>query len=186
MAAEGKAEQLGVPAPDFALPGVDGRIWTRDQCRGPNGLLVIFLCNHCPYVQAAIARIVRDARELTAHGIDTVGINANDPSAYPEDSFDAMKTYAQRWALPFPYLFDETQQVARAYGAVCTPDFFGYDARLQLQYRGRLDAGRKDPPPPGAARELFDAMVQIARTGMGPPLERQQPSIGCSIKWRPA
>lgn len=182
MAAQGKSEQLGTPAPDFALPGVDGQIWTRDRCRGPNGLLVVFMCNHCPYVQAALDRIVRDARELAALGVGTVGINANDPVAYPEDSFDAMKRLARERALPFPYLFDETQDVARAYGAVCTPDFFGFDSGLRLRYRGRLDAGRREPPPPGAPRELFEAMKQIAATGVGPA--QQEPSIGCSIKWR--
>lgn len=175
MAAQGYAEKLGTPAPDFALPGVDGRIWTRDQCRGANGLLVIFMCNHCPYVQAALDRIVRDARELAGFGVGTVGINANDPVAYPDDSFEAMKALARERALPFPYLFDAAQYVARAYGAVCTPDFFGYNAALELQYRGRLDAGRREPPPPGAPRELFEAMKRIAQTGRGPAPAQQQP-----------
>ncbi len=141
----------------------------------------MFICNHCPYVKAVIDRIVRDAAELEAHGIGSVAICSNDPVAYPEDSFDAMKLAAVRWRLPFPYLWDESQAVARAYGAVCTPDFFGYDAGLGLQYRGRLDdSGRM--PKPQAARELFDAMVEVARTGKGPA--RQTPSVGCSIKWR--
>lgn len=175
---------FGAPAPDFALPGVDGRIWTRDQCRGPRGLLVMFICNHCPYVKAVRERIVRDARDLIALGIGCVAINPNDPSQYPEDSFENMKRVAEEYAFPFPYLFDETQEVARAYGAVCTPDFFGYNADLKLQYRGRLDASRKETAPPDARRELYEAMKQIAETGQGPA--EQIPSIGCSIKWKSA
>ncbi len=184
MAAEGRSEHLGTPAPDFALPGVDGQIWTRDRCRGASGLLVVFMCNHCPYVKAALDRIIRDARELTRFGIGTVGINSNDPVAYPDDSFDAMKKLARERALPFPYLFDESQEVAHAYGAACTPDFFGFNVNLELQYRGRLDAGRREPPPADAPRELFEAMKMIATLGHGPVA--QQPSIGCSIKWRTA
>ncbi len=184
MAAQSEPLIAGAPAPDFALPGVDGRTWTRDQCRGPNGLLVMFICNHCPYVQAVIDRIVRDARELAPLGIGTVAISANDVVAYPEDSFENMAAMARRHGFPFPYLYDESQQVARAYGAVCTPDFFGFNARLQLQYRGRLDASRREPAPPDARRELFEAMKLIAATGVGPA--EQWPSIGCSIKWRAA
>ncbi len=175
---------FGAPAPDFALPGVDGRVWTRDQCRGPRGLLVMFICNHCPYVQAVRRRIVRDAHDLIALGIGCVAINPNDPSQYPEDSFDNMKRVAADYGFPFPYLYDETQKVARAYGAVCTPDFFGYNADLRLQYRGRLDASRKETAPPDVRRDLFEAMKQIAETGIGPA--EQIPSIGCSIKWRVA
>ncbi len=184
MAAQSEPLVAGAPAPDFALPGVDGRTWTRDQCRGPNGLLVMFICNHCPYVQAVIDRIVRDARDLAPLGIGTVAISANDVVAYPEDSFENMAAMARRHGFPFPYLYDESQQVARAYGAVCTPDFFGFNAKLQLQYRGRLDASRRDPAPPDARRELFEAMKLIAATGVGPA--EQWPSIGCSIKWRAA
>lgn len=182
MATEGRSETLGTPAPDFALPGVDGAVHTRDACRGDAGLLVIFMCNHCPYVKAALDRIVRDARDLARHGIGTVAINSNDPVAYPDDSFAAMQSLAREKALPFPYLFDATQQVARAYGAVCTPDFFGFNSQLELQYRGRLDAARREAPPPDAPRELFDAMKMIAVLGYGPVL--QHASIGCSIKWR--
>jgi len=184
MAAQSEPLNPGAPAPDFTLPGVDGKAWTRDNCRGPNGLLVMFICNHCPYVQAVLDRIVRDARDLAPLGIGAVAISANDVAAYPEDSFDNMAAMARRHALPFPYLYDESQQVARAYGAVCTPDFFGFDAGLQLRYRGRLDASRRDPAPPGAPRELFEAMKQIAATGMGPA--EQLPSVGCSIKWKQA
>jgi peroxiredoxin len=173
---------FGKPAIDFSLPGVDGQIWTLEKCRGPNGLLVMFICNHCPYVKAVQERLVRDVRELKDFGINAVGIMSNDPSDYPEDSFENMKRVAERFGYPFPYLFDETQEVARAYGAVCTPDFFGYNGHLELQYRGRLDASRKDTAPPDARRDLFEAMKEIASTGKGP--EEQIPSMGCSIKWR--
>lgn len=173
---------FGALAPDFALPGVDGRVWTRDQCRGERGLLVMFICNHCPYVKAVRERIVRDARDLLALGIGPVAIMSNDPTEYPEDSFENMKRVAEDYGFPFPYLLDETQAVARAYGAVCTPDFFGYDGDLGLQYRGRLDASRKETAPEGVRRDLFEAMRQVAQTGQGP--RDQIPSMGCSIKWR--
>jgi hypothetical protein len=133
-------------------------------------------------VQAVIDRIVRDARDLAPLGIGCVAISANDVVAYPEDSLEHMAEQARRHAFPFPYLYDESQQVARAYGAVCTPDFFGFNAKLELQYRGRLDASRRDPAPPGARRELFEAMKLVAATGKGPA--EQLPSVGCSIKWR--
>lgn len=173
---------FGKPAIDFALPGIDGRIWTLEQCRGEQGVLVMFICNHCPYVKAVRERLVRDTRELLDYGIKSVAIMSNDPADYPEDCFDNMRAVASEFAFPFPYLFDESQAVAKAYGAVCTPDFFGYNAQLELQYRGRLDASRKDAAPPDARRELFEAMQQVARTGQGP--REQIPSIGCSIKWR--
>ncbi len=172
---------FGVPAVDFALPGVDGKTWTLADCQGEKGLLVMFICNHCPYVKSIHERLVRDTRELQALGINSVAIMANDPDEYPEDSFDNMRRVAEAFDFPFPYLIDETQQVAQAYGAVCTPDFFGYNADLQLQYRGRLDASRKEPVP-DARRDLFEAMKQVAETGHGP--EQQIPSMGCSIKWR--
>lgn len=176
--------EFGRPAVDFSLPGVDGGIWTLDSCRGENGLLAMFICNHCPYVKAVQARIVRDCRELLQYGIKSVAIMANDPSDYPEDSFANMKQVARQFDYPFPYLLDETQEIAKAYGAVCTPDFFGYNARLELQYRGRLDESKKDTAAPDARRELFEAMKLIARTGQGP--KEQIPSMGCSIKWRGA
>lgn len=172
---------FGRPAPDFSLPGTDGRTYTLRDVRGPNGLLVMFICNHCPYVKAVRDRIIRDATELKAHGIGTVAISSNDPTDYPEDSFDDMKKLAAELKLPFPYLYDESQAVAKTYGAVCTPDFFGYNKDLKLQYRGRLDESRKDAVP-NARRELFEAMKQIAQTGQGP--RDQIPSMGCSIKWK--
>ncbi|WP_295438814.1 thioredoxin family protein [uncultured Thiodictyon sp.] len=170
------------PAPDFTLPGVDGRVWTRDQCRGERGLLVMFICNHCPYVQAVRERLVRDVRDLQALGIGCVAIMSNDPADYPEDSFQDMQRVAREFGYPFPYLYDETQGVARAYGAVCTPDFFGYNAALGLQYRGRLDESRKEAAAPDVRRDLFEAMREVAQTGRGPA--QQSPSMGCSIKWR--
>jgi peroxiredoxin len=172
------------PAPDFALPGVDGRRWTRDDCRGPHGLLVMFICNHCPYVKAVRERIVRDARALKDLGIGCVAIMSNDPTEYPEDSFLHMQRIAAEFAFPFPYLLDQDQAVARAYGAVCTPDFFGYNADLGLQYRGRLDESRKETAPRTVRRDLYEAMREVARTGRGPA--EQIPSIGCSIKWKDA
>ncbi len=173
---------FGRPAVDFKLPGVDGRDWSLQQCRGEKGLLVMFICNHCPYVKAVVDRIVRDARDLQALGINSVAIMSNDTTEYPEDSFENMGRFAAEHDFPFPYLYDETQAVARAYGAVCTPDFFGYNADLELQYRGRLDASRKQAAPADARRDLFEAMRQVAETGRGP--EEQIPSMGCSIKWR--
>jgi len=173
--------EFGWRAVEFDLPGTDGRRYRLSQLQGTHGLLVMFICNHCPYVKAVLERIVRDCKELQQHGVASVAISANDPSDYPEDSFDNMKGVAKERGFPFPYLWDETQDVARAYGAVCTPDFFGFNNNLELQYRGRLDASRTAPAP-NARRELFDAMVQVARTGKGPT--EQIPSMGCSIKWR--
>jgi peroxiredoxin len=173
---------FGAPAPDFSLPGTDGRIHTLADCRGDRATLVMFICNHCPFVKAVIDRIVRDARELEPLGVRSVAIMSNDTVKYPADSPEEMAKFAAAHDFPFPYLVDESQDVARAYGAVCTPDFFGYNADLELQYRGRLDASRMDPAPPGARRELFEAMTGIARDGVGP--EDQVASIGCSIKWR--
>lgn len=170
------------PAVDFALPGVDGKVWTLDDCRGERGLLVMFICNHCPYVKAVLDRLIRDTRELQAEAINSVAIMSNDPSDYPEDSFDNMRRVSRELDFPFPYLWDETQAVAKAYGAVCTPDFFGYNSDLALQYRGRLDASRKQAAPAGARRELYEAMREVARTGRGPA--DQTPSMGCSIKWK--
>jgi len=174
--------EFGKPAVDFALPGVDGKLWTLDECRGPGGLLVMFICNHCPYVKAVRERLVRDTRELRELGVGSVAIMSNDAVLYPEDSFENMQATAREFAYPFPYLFDESQEIAKAYGAVCTPDFFGYNSQLELQYRGRLDASRKETAPAGARRELFEAMSLVAQTGQGP--KDQTPSIGCSIKWR--
>ena len=171
----------GWKARDFDLPGVDGKRYDLAAARGKNGLLVMFICNHCPYVKSIRERIVRDTSELQQHGINTIAIMSNDPAEYAEDSFDNMKLVAQQYGYPFPYVLDGTQQVARDYGAVCTPDFFGFNANLELQYRGRLDASRKEAVP-NAPRDLFDAMLQVARTGQGP--REQLASMGCSIQWQ--
>lgn len=173
---------FGWKAVDFDLPGVDGKRYNLEAARGPNGLLVMFICNHCPYVKAVIQRIVRDTRELQQYGIGSIAIMSNDPTDYPEDSWENMVKIARELDFPFPYVLDETQEVAKAYGAVCTPDFFGFNARLELQYRGRLDESRKETAPEGVRRDLFEAMKQIALTGAGP--REQIPSIGCSIKWK--
>lgn len=184
MAVETPICDFGWKAPDFKLPGVDGRVHALSELKGEKGTLVVFICNHCPYVKAVIDRIVRDAGELAALGVSTVAISANDAAAYPEDSFENMAAFAAQHRFPFPYLYDESQQVARAYDAVCTPDFYGFDADLGLQYRGRLDASRREAGPQDLERELFNAMKGVAETGRGP--ERQIPSMGCSIKWKAA
>jgi peroxiredoxin len=172
---------FGWKARDFALKGVDGKTWSLADVRGPKGTLVVFICNHCPYVQAVIGRIVEEAKALQAIGIGTIAVMPNDTASYPADSFDNMKAFARKHGLPFPYVIDETQEVARAYRAKCTPDFFGFNATDELQYRGRLDASRTSLVP-GARRELYEAMRQVAETGRGPA--EQTPSMGCSIKWR--
>ena len=173
---------FGAPAPDFRLLGVDGQFWSRDDCRGANGLLVMFICNHCPFVKAINHKLVRDAGRLAESGINSVAIMSNDTQNYPADSYENMQIAARELNYPFPYLIDETQEVARAYGAVCTPDFFGYNSRLELQYRGRMDESGRSPDSGDVQPELFLAMKQVAETGHGP--EHQIPSIGCSIKWR--
>jgi peroxiredoxin len=172
---------FGWPAPSFNLLGTDGQRHTLENARGTNGLLVMFICNHCPYVKSIRDRIIRDVRELQQHGIQTIAIMSNDPADYEEDSFENMQKIAEQYAYPFPYVWDETQQIAKDYGAVCTPDFFGFNGNLELQYRGRLDASRKEAVV-GASRDLFDAMVQVAKTGHGP--REQMASMGCSIKWK--
>ena len=174
---------FGQKAPDFTLPGIDGKHWSLNDCQGENGTLIMFICNHCPYVKAIQARLVQTARELMGYGIGSVGIMPNDPTDYPEDSFENMQKIAGDFDYPFPYLYDEFQTVAKSYGAVCTPDFFGYNANLELQYRGRFDASRMQAAAAGAKRDLFEAMVGIAGTGEGP--WQQIHGMGCSIKWRP-
>jgi peroxiredoxin len=183
MAASPTDIVFDLPAPDFSLPGVDGKIWRFKDIAGEKGTLIVFICNHCPYVLATIDRTAADARTLMTEGIGFAAICSNDAAAYPDDSFLNMKKFAQKHALPFPYLHDETQDVARAYGAVCTPDYFGYGADGRLKYRGRLDEGRTAPPPAGARRELLEAMRRVAAKNEIPA--DQTPSIGCSIKWKP-
>lgn len=174
--------QFGEPAPPFSLPGTDGREWSIDECTGSRGLLVMFISNHCPYVKAIREKLVRDTSELAQLGIGSVAIMPNDTVNYPDDNLENMKQVADEFGFPFPYLLDESQTVARAYGAVCTPDFFGYNSGLELQYRGRLDAAGARADAGDQPRELFEAMKRVAKTGMGP--KEQVPSMGCSIKWR--
>jgi peroxiredoxin len=172
---------FGTKAHDFALKGVDGKIYTLADVRGKKGTLVAFICNHCPYVRAVISRLVAEADALAELGIGTIAIMPNGTATYREDSFDNMKSFAARHGFSFPYVIDETQKVAKAYGAQCTPDFFGFNAADELQYRGRLDASRTSLVP-DARRDLFEAMKQVAETGRGP--EDQLPCMGCSIKWK--
>ena len=170
-----------ISAPAFDLPGTDGKRHTLASVRGTDGTVVMFICNHCPYVKAVIDKIVRDMGELAQHGVGSIAIMSNDPAEYTEDSFANMKVVADRHRFPFPYVIDETQDVARAYAAVCTPDFFGFDRDLNLAYRGRLDASGRSPDPT-ASRELYTAMLDVARTGRTTAV--QHPSVGCSIKWK--
>lgn len=181
MAALAPVCEFGWLAPDFRLPGTDGKVWSLADVRGASGTLVVFICNHCPYVKAIVPRLVRDARDLQAAGIGVAAICSNDASTHPADSFDNMQAFAAAHGFTFPYLHDETQEVAGAFGAVCTPDFFGFNSGDELQYRGRLDES-KTTLVPDARRELYDAMMQVARTGAGP--REQIPSMGCSIKWK--
>ncbi len=173
---------FGWPAPDVTLNDTDGKPHSLATLRGESGLLVMFICNHCPYVKAIIDRICRDARELQAMGFGVAAIMSNDPHAYPEDSFANMKKQAKAHHFSFPYLYDHSQHVARDYGAVCTPDFYGFNRDLELQYHGRLDSSTIKPATPDSRRELVEAMRLICATDRGP--EEQIASMGCSIKWR--
>jgi len=175
---------FGWKAPDFQLPDTDGKRWSLASLERPNGLLLMFICNHCPYVMSVIDRLCRDVTEVQALGIGVAAIMSNDTVAYPDDSYDNMKRLASQYNFTFPYLFDETQEVARAYDAACTPDFFGFNRKLELQYRGRLDSSGRAPARPDTRRELLEAMQLIASSGQGP--KTQVPSIGCSIKWKSA
>ena len=181
MAVQTPICDFGWRAPDFALADPEGRQYSLADVRGSKGTLVMFLCNHCPYVRAVADGIARDARELQQRGIGVVAIMANDYQRYPDDAPAKMLAFARSHGFTFPYVVDETQAVARAYDAVCTPDFFGFNAGLELQYRGRLDSSGMQAKP-DARRELLEAMIAIAATGSGP--REQLASIGCSIKWR--
>ncbi len=181
MAVETPLCDFGQKPHDFKLLGIDGKTYGFKDNQGKNGTLVMFICNHCPYVKAIVKRLVADVAELQKMGVGVIAINSNDPVGYPEDSFDNMKLFAKTHGFNFPYVFDETQQIARIYGAVCTPDFFGYNAAGTLQYRGRLDASRKEEAP-NARRDLIEAFKEITATGHGP--KQQFASIGCSIKWK--
>ncbi len=173
---------FGWKAPDFKLPGVDGKLWGLDEAQGEKGLLVMFICNHCPYVQAIRPRLIAAVRELQVLGVNAIAIQPNDVVNYPDDNFQRMQQVSAEFDFPFPYVLDETQEVAKVYGAVCTPDFFGFNSKLELQYRGRFDESRKEAAPENVRRDLYAAMKQIAQTGHGP--REQIASIGCSIKWK--
>jgi len=175
---------FGWIAPDFLLPATDGKTYTLADVRGPNGVLVMFICNHCPYVKEVIGRLVANVVTLQSEGTGAIAIMSNDPEITPDDSFDKMKIFASKNSFTFPYVIDQTQQVARAYDAICTPDFFGFNSDLELQYRGRFDDSGRKPALSETRRELLDAMRLVARTGVGP--SEQIPSMGCSIKWRQA
>jgi peroxiredoxin len=171
---------FGLKAPNFELLGVDNKTHKLEDLMGENGLLVMFICNHCPYVKSIIDRIIRDANDLKELGVNTVAIMSNDENEYEEDKFENMQKISDELNFPFPYLIDRTQEIAKKYGAVCTPDFFGYNSNFELQYRGRLDESRKEQIE-NAKRDLFLAMSEVAKTGSGP--KEQIPSMGCSIKW---
>lgn len=173
---------LGWQAEDFELEGTDGKQHRLSRLRGPKGTLVMFICNHCPYVKGVAAGIVADCASLAGDGVAAIAVMSNDTESHPADSFDNMKLFAASHGFGFPYVIDRTQEVARSYGAVCTPDFFGFDRDLRLRYRGRIQEMRGSTPAPGARRELLEAMRQVAKDGTAP--EDQNPSIGCSIKWR--
>ena len=175
---------FGWKAPDFTLPSTDGKTVSLGEVAGENGTLVMFICNHCPYVVSVRERLVTEARALADLGIGVAAICSNDAVNYPDDSFPNMARFAKDSGFPFPYLHDEDQSVARAYGAECTPDFFGFNSKLELQYRGRLDSAGRNPVTPDMSRDLFDAMKLIAETGEGP--RHQIASMGCSIKWKAA
>ena len=170
---------LGSPCPDFALPGVDGKLWHRDDFRAPV-LLIVVMCNHCPYVQAVDGRVNALAKAFMGR-CDVVGLNANDAEAYPEDSFDAMRSRAQTLGFVFPYLRDESQTVTKALGAVCTPDFFLYDGDRKLRYRARLDDNWKEATL--VTRQELRTAIEALLSGQPIP-EPQRPSMGCSIKWK--
>lgn len=179
------APALGTAAKDFSLTGVDGKTYTLKDVAGKNGMLIMFICNHCPYVKAIVDRLVEDMKTLQSKGIGVIAIMSNDTVTHPADSFDNMKVFAAQHGFTFPYVIDETQAVAKAYGAVCTPDYFGYNAAGELQFRGRLDeVNPSKTATPDTKKELVEAMLLIAATGKGP--EQQTPSMGCNIKWKSA
>ena len=169
-------------APDFTLKSTAGDMVTFEDIRGENGTVVAFICNHCPYVLAIIERFVQCAVRLQDQKIGVVAIMSNDTDAYPEDNFENMQTFAKAHTFSFPYLLDESQDIAQAYNAVCTPDIFGFNADNQLHYRGRLDSAGPNAADIHTQPELLHAMIEIAKSGKGP--DQQTPSMGCSLKWK--
>jgi peroxiredoxin len=173
---------FGKKAVPFKLKSTEGKIISLEDLKGENGTLIMFICNHCPYVKAITKDIVEDCNELKKLGINSIAISSNDPTNYPEDSFENMIEFAKKNEFSFPYLIDETQEIAKAYDAVCTPDFFGYNKDLELQYRGRSRELKNLIPIRDGKSDLYKAMKQIAETNYGP--KNQIPSAGCSIKWK--
>jgi len=184
MAVETPAAEFGWKAPDFTLQATDGKRHSLSDIAGPKGTVIAFICNHCPYVHATVDRMVEDFAQLAELGVGAAAICSNDAVNYPQDSFENMVEFAKSHNFGFPYLHDADQSVAHAYGAVCTPDFFGFDGDLALRYRGRLDSTRPKSDTPPDRRELLGAMRQIVETGTAP--SEQLPSMGCSIKWKAA
>ena len=173
--------EFGKKAENFELKSTENKIITLNDAKGQNGTLIMFICNHCPYVKAVIEDIVNNCKTLENDGIRSIAIMSNDTKNYPEDSFDNMIKFAKNNKFNFPYLIDETQETAKKYGAVCTPDFFGYNKNLELQYRGRITELKDLKPVRNSESDLLKAMKMVAKTGKGP--EEQTSSMGCSIKW---
>ena len=172
---------FGKKADHFELKSIENKMITLNDVKGENGTLIMFICNHCPYVKAVIDNIVEDCKNLESHGIKSVAVCSNDVKNYPEDSFENMIKFSKNHNFNFPYLFDETQEIAKKYGAVCTPDFFGYNQNLELQYRGRIRELKELKPVRSGTSDLMNAMKMIAEAGKGP--KDQIPSMGCNIKW---
>ena len=172
---------FGKKAENFNLKSTENKMISLNDIKGENGTLIMFICNHCPYVLATIKETVKDCKELENNGIKSIAIMSNDPKVYEEDSFENMIQFAKNNNFNFPYAIDETQEVGKTYGAVCTPDFFGYNKNLELQYRGRIRELKDLIPTQDGDSELLNAMKLISKTGNGP--KEQFPSMGCSIKW---
>ena len=173
---------LGWVPNEFSLKGTDGKFYSLQKILGAKGLVVMFICNHCPYVKAITKQLVEDVKILKENDISSIAIMSNDFETYPDDNYENMKKFSERNNFNFPYVIDETQSVAKNFMALCTPDFFGFDPELKLQYRGRLNDSGKNQTTSNTKRELVNAMLSISNTGISP--ENQYASIGCSIKWR--
>ena len=173
---------LEMIAPPFKLLNIDNNFVSLEEHKGNNGTVIVFICNHCPYVKAIAGRLKKEAEELYSHSINTIAIMSNDVINYPEDSFENMKLFADKYNFAFPYVYDETQEIAKNYNAVCTPDFYGFDKDLKLKYRGRIDSVEFNKNNDQIERDLFNAMIKIKNEGIGPKI--QYNSIGCSIKWK--
>ena len=182
MSVNAPNDKLGWKAPDFSLNNIDNNFYALDSIKGKNGTVIAFICNHCPYVISIAERLSFEAIELKKNSINTIAIMSNDVIQYPDDSFDNMKKFANKYNFTFPFLYDETQEVAKNYGAVCTPDIFGFDKSHKLMYRGRIDSGVMDLENNEINRELFKAMIKIKEEEIGP--DKQFNSFGCSIKWK--